>query len=84
MSPTSMLEALWVAVYLFWLWRYLDRGAKVRGDLNIETWRRCDNCDGRLTRLDGASLTPHIGHRLRVVHDGINPIEYLGIITRKI
>lgn len=84
MSPTSMLLILWLAVCFMWLWVYLDRAAETRGDFNIEAWRRCDTCDGKLTRLDGESLTPHIGHRLRVVHDGINPIEYLGILVGRI
>lgn len=81
MSPSIALVLVWGVVFWAWCWKAAHRAAVVRGDFNIETWRRCDNCDGVLTRLDGASLTPHIGHRLRPAHDGLNPLEYLGVLV---
>jgi len=82
MSPSIALVGIWSIVFGLWFWKVLHRGAVARGDLSMQTWRRCDQCGKRLVRVTtGGDLQPHIGHSLRPAHDGIGPVEYFQIIT---
>jgi len=82
MSPSLVLVGVWSLVFGLWFWKVLHRDAMARGDLSIQTWRRCDECKGALVRTNSVEgLRPHAGHHLRPAHDGVGPIEYLKIIT---